>query len=140
MNLAFHTNGGVIAPGQSVMDIVPVKENAILLARIPVSDLERVLEGQKAVVRLTAFNSNQTPELDGIIRSVSADTLTDPATNIPYYNAEIKLSDAELDRLSGQKLVPGMPVEVLITTGERLVASYVARPLMDAYAQTFRVE
>ncbi|WP_372572347.1 HlyD family type I secretion periplasmic adaptor subunit [Ruegeria jejuensis] len=140
LNLAVHTRGGVIAPGQPIMEIVPVQEDTILTANIPVTEIDRVMPGQEAIVRFTAFNLGQTPELQGQVRSVSADTLTDPATGNPYYSAEIMLSEAELARLGGQELVPGMPANVHITTGERLVASYLSRPLVDAFAETFRDE
>lgn len=140
LNLAFHTQGGIISPGQAVMEIVPVQEQLVLLANIPVTEIDRVTPGQSATVQLTAFNVNQTPELEGLVKSVSADTLIDPATNIPYYSAEIELTKAEIDRLDGQELLPGMPANVLITTGERLVASYISRPLRDSFSSAFRDE
>lgn len=140
LNLAAHTKGGVIAPGQTVMEIVPVQEKEVLLANVPVTEIDRIAPGMPATVRLTAFNRNRTPELEGRIRTVSADTLTDAATGVPYYSAEIELTAEERARLDGQELVPGMPVEVMISTGERLVVSYLSRPLSDAFSATFRDE
>ncbi|WP_171173178.1 HlyD family type I secretion periplasmic adaptor subunit [Ruegeria sp. HKCCD8929] len=140
LNLAFHTQGGVVAPGQVLLEIVPVEENTVLMANIPVTEIDRVATGQEATVRLTAFNLNEAPELQGKIATVSADTLTDPATNIPYYSAEIAIEAAEFDRLGDLQLVPGMPADVMISTGERRVASYLTRPIYNAYSRTFRDE
>ncbi|WP_037306717.1 HlyD family type I secretion periplasmic adaptor subunit [Ruegeria halocynthiae] len=140
LNLAVHTQGGVIGAGEAVMEIVPNEEKTVLLANVPVTEIDRVSPGLEAKVRLTAFNLGQTPELTGSVRSVSADTLTDPVTNVPYYSAEISLSESELAKLNNQELVPGMPASVHIATGERLVASYLSRPLKDAFALTFRDE
>ncbi|MEX0364865.1 MAG: HlyD family type I secretion periplasmic adaptor subunit [Ruegeria sp.] len=140
LNLAFHTQGGVVAPGQVLLEIVPVEENTVLMANIPVTEIDRVATGQEATVRLTAFNLNEAPELQGKIATVSADTLTDPATNIPYYSAEIAIEAAEFDRLGDLQLVPGMPADVMISTGERRVSSYLTRPIYSAYSRTFRDE
>lgn len=140
LNLGFHTTGGVITPGQSVMEIVPVDDRLVLLARVPVTEVERVFPDQSAIVRFTAFNRNTTPELQGTIESVSADTLIEPETGLPYYSAKVRLSETERAKLDGEELVAGMPAEVLISTGERLVASYLMRPLADSYSRTFRDE
>lgn len=138
LNLAFHTTGGVIAPGQALLEIVPVQENAILTASVPIGDIDRVAIGQEARVLLTAFNGNRTPELLGQVKSVSADTLIEPTSGQPYYSAEITIASAEWDKLDGQSLVPGMPADVMISTGERSAASYLIRPLQDTFAATFR--
>ncbi|KIC08962.1 hypothetical protein RA19_16795 [Leisingera sp. ANG-M1] len=138
LNLAFHTAGGVIAPGQPLLEIVPVQDETVLTASIRVTDIDRVAAGQPARVRLTAFSGNQTPELHGEVKTLSADTLTDPATGQPYYSAEITVAAAEWRRLGGQPLVPGMPADVMISTGERLAATYLTRPLQDAFSGAFR--
>lgn len=140
LNLGFHTKGGVVAPGQAIMDIVPVAEQPILMANIPVTEIDRVVPGQDARVRLTAFNFNQTPELNGSVKWVSADTLSDPATGAVYYSAEVEIQSEEFAKIEDNELVPGMPVEVLVSTGERLVISYLSRPIRDAMSKTFRDE
>ncbi|MDA7965352.1 HlyD family type I secretion periplasmic adaptor subunit [Ruegeria sp.] len=140
LNLGFHTKGGVIAPGQAIMDIVPVAEQPVLMANIPVTEIDRVVPGQEARVRLTAFNYNQTPELDGSVKWVSADTISDPVTGAVYYSAEVEVSTDEFAKIQDKDLVPGMPVEIMVSTGERLVASYLSRPIRDAMSRTFRDE
>ena len=140
LNLGFHTKGGVVAPGQAIMDIVPVAEQPILMANIPVTEIDRIVPGQDARVRLTAFNFNQTPELNGSVKWVSADTISDPVSGAIYYSAEVEVQAEEFAKIDGNELVPGMPVEVLVSTGERLVISYLSRPIRDAMSKTFRDE
>ena len=98
------------------------------------------MPGLPATVRLTAFNRNTTPELDGTVETVAADANLDEQADGAFYTATVRLGADQLKRLGGPSLTPGMPAEVLIRTGERLVASYLMRPLADSYARTFRDE
>ena len=139
-NLAIHTVGAVVASGEELMEIVPLDDDLILRARIPAAEVERVSTGLAATVRLTSFNRNTTPELTGTIETVSADANIDGESNDAFYSATVRLGPDQLARLDGQTLTPGMPAEVLILTGERLVASYITRPLADTYARAFRDE
>ena len=102
-----------------------------------------MLPGQRAVVRLPAFNQRTTPELFGIVKLISADLTkeTQPSgQTAAYYTARIELGEGELARLKGLRLVPGMPAESHIQTGERTALSYFLKPLSDQIAKAFREE
>ena len=129
--LLAHTVGGVIPSGTTIMLIVPEGDALSVEAKISPQEIDRVWIGQPARLRLTAFNQNTTPELTGEVTRVSADISQDPKTGAPFYTIRIALSETELARLNGLKLVPGMPVESFIQTEERTVASYLTKPLQD---------
>ena len=132
-----HTVGGVIPPGTTIMLIVPEGDPLVIEARIMPQEIDRVWIGQSANLRLTAFNQNTTPELNGEVTRVSADISQDPKSGIPFYTVRIALSESEIERLNGLTLVPGMPVESFIQTGARSVASYLTKPLTDHMAKSW---
>src|SRR3954462_7338053 len=135
--LAVHTVGGVITPGaEPIMLIVPEADALTVEAKIQPQDIDQVRIGQKAVLRFSAFNQRTTPELNGEVSRVSADVSQDAKTGAAYYTIRITVPEAELARLNGLKLVPGMPVESFIQTGERTVISYLTKPLTDQIAKT----
>ncbi len=138
--LAIHTVGGVITSAETLMQIVPQERTLTVEARIAPQDIDQLAIGQEATLRLTAFNRNTTPELRGAVIRVSADLETDQQTGASFYKAGIAVPDAELSRLSGFTLVPGMPVETFVRTGERTVVSYFAKPLRDHANRVFREE
>jgi len=133
-----HTVGGVIAPGDAIMLIVPGADNLTVEAKIAPQDIDQVRVGQKAILRLTAFNQRTTPELNGIVSQIAADTTTDQRTGQSFYITRVAMPAEELSRLGDIKLIPGMPVEVFIQTGEREVLSYLIRPLRDQLARAFK--
>ena len=109
--LAVHTVGGVITPnGEPIMLIVPKADALTVEARIQPQDIDQVRLGQKAVLRFSAFNQRTTPELTGEVSRVSADVSQDAKTGATFYTIRVHVPEAELARLSGLKLVPGMPV------------------------------
>jgi HlyD family secretion protein len=136
--LAVHTVGGVISAGEPIMLIVPDGDVLTVEARIAPQDIDQVRIGQAAVLRLSAFDQRTTPEILGEVSRISADLTRDQRTQSAYYTARIALIDAELARLGEAKLLPGMPVEVFIHTGERTVLSYLTKSLRDQLARTFR--
>lgn len=137
--LAVHTEGGVIAPGSPIMQIIPDGERLIVDAQIPPSEIDKVRDGQPAHVRFPAFNARTTPRLEGTVIGVSAAQLTDTQSNRSYFTVQVALADGELARLPAKHaLVPGMPAEVYIETGDRSIMSYFLKPLLDALARTFR--
>ncbi|MBB4351039.1 HlyD family type I secretion periplasmic adaptor subunit [Aliirhizobium cellulosilyticum] len=138
--LVIHTVGGVITPAEVLMQIVPQGSALLVEARIAPQDIDQLGLGQAALLRLTAFNRNTTPELTGSVVRVSADLETDQHTGFSFYRAALSIPDEELSRLSGLALVPGMPVEAFIRTGERTVVSYFAKPIRDHLQRTFRQE
>jgi len=133
-----HTVGGVIATGEPVMLIVPQADTLIVEAKIAPQDIDQLRLGQSAVLRFSAFNQRTTPEINGTLSRVSPDTVTDQRTGQIYYTARIKVPPEEIARLGTVKLVPGMPVEVFVQTGERKVLSYLMKPLNDQLARAFR--
>ena len=133
-----HTIGGVINAGEQLMLIVPSADNLIVEAKFAPQDIDQVKIGQRAVVRFTSFNQRTTPELNGVVTRVSADTTVDQRTSAPYYTLRISLSREEITRLGEVTLVPGMPVESFIQTGERKVISYLLKPLSDQVMRAFR--
>lgn len=132
------TSGGVIAPGAPIMDIVPKNDDLIVEARINPVDIDVVTIGLTAQVQLSAYKARRVPAVDGEVIYVSADKLTDPRTNEPYFTARIKLDKAMLESMPHVKLSPGMPAEVYIITGERLAIDYLISPLRDSFRRAFR--
>ena len=133
-----HTVGGVITPGEAIMLIVPEADALTVEAKLAPQDIDQVRVGQTAALRFSAFSQRTTPELAGVVSRVSADLTTDQRTGAAYYVVRITLSESELARLEGLRLVPGMPVEAFIRTGERTVLSYVLKPFTDQITRSFR--
>lgn len=133
-----HTIGGVITPGQTIMQIVPDSDSLAVEARIAPSDIDQLWVGQPAALRFSAFNQRTTPQINGTVERTSPDTTTDQRTGISYYTVRIATTSAEVARLGEIKLVPGMPVESFIKTADRTVISYLVKPLQDQINRAFR--
>jgi HlyD family secretion protein len=138
--LTVHTVGGVISPADPIMLIVPNKENLALDAHLAPQDIDQVHVGQKAILRLSAFNQRTTPELSGEVSRIAADLTEDQRTGNTYYIVRISLHAEELSRLGNLRLVAGMPAEAFIQTGERTTLSYLVKPLTDQMKRAFREE
>jgi HlyD family secretion protein len=136
--LSVHTVGGVIGPAEQIMLIVPQADELDVEAKIQPQDIDQLGIGQPAVLRFSAFNQRSTPELNGTVSRVSADVSEDQKTGARYYTVRITVPQAEVARLGGLKLVPGMPVESFIQTSPRTVISYLIRPLHDQCTRAFR--
>ncbi|MFO1148332.1 MAG: HlyD family type I secretion periplasmic adaptor subunit [Alsobacter sp.] len=137
--LSVHTVGGVVAPGEPIMLVVPEGDVLVLEAKITPQDIDHVHVGQSAIIRLSAFNTRTTPEISGEVIFVSADISKDPQPQLPpYYLARIKPSAEDLKRLSQLKLLPGMPAEVHLQTGERSALSYMLKPLTEQMSRAFK--
>jgi HlyD family secretion protein len=136
--LAVHTVGGVITPGETMMLIVPEADNLTVEAKLNPQDIDQVQPGQKAVLRFSTFNQRTTPELNGTVTRVSADLTTDQHSGVSYYTVRISIPEAEVAHLGGLKLLPGMPLEAFIQTGDRTVLSYLMKPMTDQIARSFR--
>jgi HlyD family type I secretion membrane fusion protein len=135
VNLQVHTIGGVISPGQDLMDIVPVGGRLIVEARVDPNDIDVIKTGLKAQVRLTAFNQRQIQPIEGRVITVSADHIKDERTGIDYFLARVELTE-EIDE--GIELYPGMQAEVMIVTGARTTLDYLARPITQSLNRAFR--
>jgi HlyD family secretion protein len=137
-NLTVHTVGGVIAPGEAAMEIVPNDDRLALEAHIRPQDIHDIRLGQRAVLRLTAFNLRTTPELNGTVSQVGADLTEEQRTGASYYVVRIAVPPEELARIAKLKLVPGMPAEALVQTSERTALSYLVKPLHDQMTRAFK--
>ncbi|MBK8160935.1 MAG: HlyD family type I secretion periplasmic adaptor subunit [Rhodospirillaceae bacterium] len=138
--MTIHTIGGVVNPGETMMLIVPEEDRLIIEARIDPQHIDQVATGGKAFVRFSAFSQKTTPELVGTIYSLSADATLDETTGQSFYLARLQFDREALPVDLRDRLVPGMPAEVYVQTGERSVLSYFVKPLTDQLARTFREE
>ena len=137
--LTVHTVGGVVNPGETIMQIVPEGDDLIVEARFAPHDIDQVLNGNKvAYVRFSAFSHQTTPEVIGRVQSVSADLSVDQMTGASYYVARVSISKSELAKLDQKRLVPGMPAEVHIKTEDRTALSYLLKPFEDQMLRAFR--
>jgi HlyD family secretion protein len=139
VELRFHTRGGVIRPGEPVLDIVPDDEELLVDARLSPMDIDAVAEGLPAQVVLPAFKQRHLPRIEGRVRQVSADAIVDPHTGERYFQARIEVDPAQLAALDPPiELAAGMPAEVYIMTGERTMLDYLLQPLFDSLRRAFR--
>jgi HlyD family secretion protein len=136
--LAVHTVGGVITAGDPIMLIVPEADNLSVEAKVNPQDIDQLQLNQKAMLRFTAFNARTTPEIEGIVTRISADTSTDQRTGQSYYTIRIAMTAEQIERLGNVKLLPGMPVEAFVQTGDRTMLSYLMKPLHDQFVRAFR--
>jgi HlyD family secretion protein len=120
------------------MLIVPKSDKLIVEAKVATQDIDQLHVGQVARVRIQAFNQRTTPEITGTLSLISADAVTDQRTGAAYYTIRIALDPAEVARLGEVRLVPGMPVEVFVSTGDRKVISYLMKPLTDQFGRAMR--
>ncbi|MDA8679826.1 HlyD family type I secretion periplasmic adaptor subunit [Luminiphilus sp.] len=134
LNLIPNTIGSVLRPGETILEIVPSFNNLIVEARVSPMDIDRVSIGQTAEIRFSVFKDAYM--VSGILTKLSADRLIDQETNTPYYAAEIKLLEEDLFLLDGMSLVPGMPAEVLIKTGQRTMLGYVTSPMNRTFSRS----
>ena len=141
VRLHYHTAGGVIETGKAIAEILPAEAPLIIEAQIPRTDIDSVVTGQKATVRLIALNQRTTPVLNGEVFYVSADALLEEAAggaSLEVYVARISLPKDEIGRVPGFVPTPGMPAEIMIQTQERTFAAYIAKPITDSMSRAFR--
>jgi len=136
--LSVFTKGGVVAAGEQIMLIVPEADDLIVEVRVDPQKIDQLELGRAATLRFPGFNQRTTPELNGRVTRIAADVIQDQRTGQPYYLVRIGLAADEIERLNGLKLVPGMPVEAFISTGERTMLSYLLKPLTDQARRAFR--
>ena len=138
VNLKMNTIGGIITPGQNLMEIVPNNKNLMITAQVDPKDRNSIKVGQTAEVRFSAFNRRSTIPIKAKVVVVSADRLVDPVTNISYYNTKIELLEDPSIKLSGEKIHPGMQTEIIISTGERTTLNYLISPITQSFNRAFR--
>jgi HlyD family secretion protein/epimerase transport system membrane fusion protein len=139
VNMKFKSVGGVIQRGEPILDLVPSDDTLLIKARVSPTDIDVVHIGLRAQVHLTAFRSRNMPRIVGVVRYVSADRIVEEKTGTAYYLTHVEVGRDELARLGPEvKLMPGMPAEVLIVTGERTMFQYMFQPFLDAIRRSFR--
>jgi HlyD family type I secretion membrane fusion protein len=130
--------GGVIQRGEKILDIVPDQDSLTIEAQIAVEDISDIKPNMRAEVHLTAYKQRIVPIIHGDVIQVSADRLTDPKTNNPYYVAFVKVDENELAAMPNIKLYPGMPATVMIPTIQRTAFDYIVGPLVMSFNHSFR--
>jgi len=136
--LNIHTIGGVITPAEVLVTIVPEDARLNVEVKLDPASIDQVSVGQVARLRLTALNQRTTPELAGVVAHVSPATMRDASTGQVYYKGDVDISVAELAKIGDSRLIPGMPVEVYVTTTERTALSYFVKPISDQFSKAFR--
>ncbi len=136
--LSVHTVGGVVTPAEQMMLIVPEEEALTIQARIAPNDVDHVVVGRSARLRLSAFNQKFTPEIGATVINVAADVTVDPKTGQNFYMVRLEMDDKGRRVVDDLKLVPGMPVEVFMSTGDRTALSYLLKPFTDQMNRAFR--
>lgn len=131
VGLQVNTIGEVIAPGQQLLEIVPGDADYVVEARVRPDDIDQVVSGSEARVRLTAFNFRTTPPVPARVTDVSADVFTDPVNETTYYRVDLILDQAAMDDLGIEvPTLPGMQAQVMISTGQQTVVDYVLGPIV----------
>lgn len=122
------------------MVIVPQDDSLIIEVQVQPTDIDQLYLGQEATIRLPALNQRTTPELKADIKTISAETSRDEVTGMTYYTARLGLLTGEKDKIGQSILLPGMPVEALVQTGDRSILSYLVKPFKDQMTHAMRKE
>lgn len=138
--LGIFTIGGVVPPGGAVMQIIPQDQKMEFEVNLEPLYIDQVYPGQDARLLFSAFNARTTPEINGKVSKISPNTIVNEEAGMAFYLVNISVSEEELKRLNGQELVPGMPVEVFITTESRSPLNYLVKPLTDNFRRALREE
>ena len=136
--LAVHTVGGVIANGETIMQIVPRADHLVVEAKVAPQDIDQLSLGAKVTVRIMAGNQRTMPDVGGVLTRISADLTREPQGNQAYYVVRATLDQDEVRRLTDLTLVPGMPAETFIQTQMRTPLQYLLKPLHEQISRTFR--
>jgi HlyD family secretion protein/epimerase transport system membrane fusion protein len=135
--LAAFGPGAVITPGQTVLEIVPADDALVLSVEISPADIDEVEPQQHVTVHLLSYRQRYQIKLTGVLEKISPDEIEDKVRQVKFYRGIVKLDPSDLSR-EGAELVPGMPVQVMIETGARTIASYILDPLLRTYEYAFR--
>lgn len=137
--LQVHTPRSVIRPAEPVLFLVPQDRPLVIAARVETIHIDQIHVGQPVMLRFSALDQRQTPELVGTVKQISADAFVDEASQVSYYRAEIELNEGEIEKLpEGAVLIPGMPVEAFIRTADQSPIYYLVKPLADYFTKAFR--
>ncbi len=137
-NIQLYTPGSSIQPGQTIMELVPAGDRLIVEAHVAPIDIEQVIPGQRANVRLMSYRHRQLPVIPGRVITVSPDQQVDSLGAAPYYLVRLAMDTAQLAKYPRVVLTAGMPTESYIVGEPRTVASYVIAPIVDAMYRSLR--
>ncbi|MCB1938573.1 MAG: HlyD family type I secretion periplasmic adaptor subunit [Rhodocyclaceae bacterium] len=137
-DLRVHTVGGVVTPGEVLLEIVPANDRLIVEARVSPQDVDRVHIGQSAGIKLSAFDQRTLPELDGTVTYLSADIIEDQRSGQGFFLTRVEVPEDQLARLNGLQVVPGMMASVFVRTGERTFVEYLLRPITASFDRAWR--
>ena len=138
-NMRFHTIGGVVRPGEPIMEIVPIGDALVVQAKLSPVDRGYVEVGQPAVVKISTYDFVRYGGLDGVVERIAADTNTDQASNQPYYEVIVRTQKTYLGEKTGEyPITPGMQATVDIHTGRRSVLNYLVKPVLKLRNEAFR--
>ncbi len=138
VELTVHTKGAVIKPGETVMEIVPQKDELQVEAHVRPEDADSIYAGMTARVNLSAYQQRRLPMIKGMVTNISADRITDPRTGQAYFNVELTVDRTPLKDYPDARLIPGMPVEVAMDTGARTALDYFVEPISDVFRRGMR--
>jgi len=133
-----HALRSVVRPADPILYIIPQDQPLVVQARIETIHVDQVSVGQPASLRFSTFDLRTTPEIFGTVSKVSADVFTDEVTGEQFYTAELVPNIGEIERLGQVELLPGMPVETFIKTGDRTPLNYLVKPFADYFNRAFR--
>jgi membrane fusion protein, protease secretion system len=133
VNLAVFTRGGVVGTGAKLMDIVPSNDPLVVEGSLPVNLVDKVHQGLKVELMFVAFNSNRTPHIEGEVETVAADRTLDERSGQAFYKVRVRVTPKGQKTIAEHQLriIPGMPVEVFVKTGERTMMNYLLKPVFD---------
>ena len=136
--LQVHTIGAVIVPGMEIAEIVPQQEDLIVEAQVSLNDIDRVAINQDATIRFSSFGNAAVPTIFGEVINLSANSIVDDTSGLPFYLARVEVTPEGMTDLGDLVLLPGMPAEVFISTGDRTLLEYLFKPFSNALARSFR--
>ncbi len=138
VGMTVFTVGGVIKPGETLMDIVPTEKKLIFEVKLDVKDIDEVHVGAEAEVRLSALDQRVTPLITGTVEYISADRLVEPQTRAPYFLLHIVADAESLRRAVGLDIQPGMAAEIFVKTRDRTLFQYWLEPIASVLRRTMR--
>jgi HlyD family type I secretion membrane fusion protein len=137
-NIKVRAEGEVVQPGFTLAEIVPVADKLVVGAKVSPNDIDSIRVGRQADLRVAAFSASRTPPIKGRVVKVSADTMKDEASGLSFYKVRIEIDRDEIAPKLAERLVPGMPVDTIISKGERTMLQYLSDPLVTAFAKSMR--
>jgi HlyD family type I secretion membrane fusion protein len=139
LSLRYKTTGGVIRPGDPILDLVPLEGELVIEARVSTNDIDNVRSGQSAYIVFSSFAQRNLKRISGRVDRVSPDTLEDDRSGERYYAVRVTVDRLRLHEIAPEiELAPGMPAEVFIETGERTMLEYLMQPFLQSVERAFR--